>query len=409
MTIAVGAFKSVRIKKETTAGMFAGASGAQELRRVSFDMNVNMANIASNEIKTSQQTSVNRGGALTGGGTLNGELSPGAYVLPMQSAMCRDFATGATTGAQTTISASSSAPHFSRSAGSFITNGFKIGDVISPTGFVATANNGQRLIITALTATAITVVNHYDGSAPTITTEAAGASVTIALAGTGKKTHIPQTGHTDDSYSVEEWHADIAQSLVHMGVKWNGFGVQVDPNNMTTVAFPAMGLGKHQESTSQQFTSPTAPATGDGTTGTSGALVIGGTSVYNTVTGVSFTLDNGMTTASVVGSRYSPSVFIGRKDVTGQFTIFFENLTEYNAFLAETERSLVLVQTVSPSSTAKFVSFVMPRFKITNFNKNDTETGGCIVTCQFVALENVSGGSGTTSEATTLSVQDSDA
>lgn len=405
MTIGSGAFKAVRIKKETTPGVFAGASGAQELRRVSFDMNVVIAAIESNEIRSDQQDAIHRGGAITGSGTLQGELSPGAYVIPLQAAMRRDFTAGATTGSIAVIAASASAPHFHRSAGSFLTDGFKLGDVIAAVGFVATANNGPRWIISALTATDITVID-VDGSAPTITTEAEGASVTLAAV--GKKTYLPRSGHTSDTFSVEEWQDDINQSFMHMGMKFNGFSLNVDPNQITTVSFPALGFGKHQEDTSEQFTAPTAASTGDGTTGTSGCLVIGAAAVQN-VTGLQLTLDGGMTTGSVVGSRYSPDVFPGRLRVSGQFTVYFENTTDRDAFLAETERSLVLVQTVSPAANADFVQICLPRFKVTSWTKNDTETGGTIVTCQFKALVNLAGGSGTTTEATTLSIQDSDA
>lgn len=405
MAIATGAFKAVRIKKETTAGTFAGASGAQELRRVSFDMNVNIAAIESNEIRTDQQDAIHRGGAITGSGTLQGELSPGAYVIPFQAAMRRDFTSGATTGPVAVIAASSSAPHFHRSAGSFFTAGFKIGDVIEATGFVATANNGPRWIITAMDIDDLTVIN-MDGTAATITTEAEGASVTLTAV--GKKNYLPRSGHTNDTYSVEEWQDDINQSFAHMGVKFNGFSMNVDPNQITTVSFPALGFGKHQEDTSEQFTSPTAASTGDGTTGTSGALVIGSGAVTN-VTGLQLTLDGGLSTASVIGSRYSPDVFPGRLRVTGQFTVYFEDTTERDAFLAETERSLVLVQTTSPVDTADFVQICLPRFKVTSWTKNDTETGGTIVTCQIKALVNLAGGAGTSTEATTLSIQDSDA
>lgn len=405
MTIATGAFKSVRIKKETTAGTFAGASGAQELRRVSFDMNVNIASIASNEIRSDQQTAIHRGGAITGSGTLSGELSPAAYAMPMQSALRRDFTAGDSYAA-TTIAAVA-ATGFTDSASQFLVENFKVGDIIDSAGFSGAnvANNGVRYVVTSVAAGTMNVVN-LDGSAATIAADAAGESVTLSVV--GKKTWFPRSSHTDDSYSVEEFHDDVNQSFVHMGVKFNGFAVTVDPNNMTTISFPAIGLGKHQESASEQFTSPTAVTTGDGTTGTSGALVVGSGVVTN-VTGVNFTLDGGMTTVSVVGSRYSPGVFLGRGNVTGQYTALFENTTDRDAFLNETERALVLVQTTSPATNADFVQFCMPRTKLTSWTKDDVETGPCTATCQFVALVNTAGGSGVSSEATTISCQDSDA
>jgi hypothetical protein len=405
VTIATGAFKSVRIKKETTPGTFAGASGAQSMRRNSFDANVNIASITSNEIRTSQQTSTHRGGAITSAGTFLGDLVPGAWSLPIQSALKKDFVAGETYTA-TTIAAVA-ATGFTDSGSQFLVEEFKVGDVITMAGFsgAATAQNGNRYIVTSVVAGTMNVVN-LDGTAATLAADAAGESVTLSVV--GKKSWIPQTAHTDDFYSIEEWHDDVNQSFVFLGCKFNGFAVTVDPNQITTISFPVMGLGQHQESTSEQFTTPTAAATGDAAIGTSGALVIG-SSVVTNVTGLTFTLDIGLTTASVVGSRYSPSVFAGRSGVTGQYTAYFEDDTSRDEFLAETETPLISVQTTGSTTTSDFVSFVMPRHKKTSWTKNDTETGGCIVTVQFIALENVAGGTGINSLATTLSVQDSDA
>jgi hypothetical protein len=407
MTIATGAFKRVAIKKESVPGTFAGASGAQELRRNSFDGNINIVSITSNEIRTDQQTAVHRGGAITSAGTLLGDLIPGAWQIPLQSAMRRDFTAGVSLTA--TDIAAVAATGFTSVAAAFLTTGFKVGDIVSPSGFsggaVAPNGNGNRYIVSSVVAGTMNVLN-MDGSAATLAADAVGESVTIAVV--GRKNLLPRTAHTDEYYSIEEFHDDINQSIAYLGTKMNGFTVTVDPAQITTISFPVMGLGQYSVSTSEQFTTPTAGVAGDAATGTSGALVVGAASVTN-VTGVTFTLDGGLTTAAVVGSRYSPSVFAGRLGVTGQYTVFFEDRAEFDAFVAETEQALILVQTTSPSLSADFVQFCFPRHKITSFTKNDTETGGCIATCQFIALVNTAGGTGISSEATSMSVQDSDA
>ena len=79
------------------------------------------------------------------------------------------------TGVLTVLSASGYV--FSRSAGSFVTDGFAIGDEVMPSGFANSANNA-RALITALSASAMTVDR-------ALTTEAAGASATI-------KAQLPQ-------------------------------------------------------------------------------------------------------------------------------------------------------------------------------------------------------------------------
>ena len=63
-------------------------------------------------------------------------------------------ADGSTTGNQTTLSAT--ATGYVRSAGSFVTNGFAVGDVVTATGFTNAANNGESTV-TAVAALVLTV------------------------------------------------------------------------------------------------------------------------------------------------------------------------------------------------------------------------------------------------------------
>jgi hypothetical protein len=86
-----------------------------------------------------------------------------------------------------------------RSSGSFVTDTFKVGSVISVTGFTDAGNNGL-FIITSMTATILTV-SALAGQTRTI--EAAGDTVTVLEK--GKKTFVPTTSHTDDSFTFEQW------------------------------------------------------------------------------------------------------------------------------------------------------------------------------------------------------------
>lgn len=78
----------------------------------------------------------------------------------------------ATTGTVSNIGASGTV--FTRAAGSFITDGFCIGDEITAAGFATSANNGVAMV-TAISALQLTTDK-------ALTTEAAGASVSIVAA-----------------------------------------------------------------------------------------------------------------------------------------------------------------------------------------------------------------------------------
>ena len=107
--IARGIAKNVAIKKETTWGTPAGASGAKLLRRVTADFNLTKENYESNEINPSFQTIDSRHGVRSVEGSLEAELSPGTYSDFIGSILAKNFAAGgATTGASITIAASGS-------------------------------------------------------------------------------------------------------------------------------------------------------------------------------------------------------------------------------------------------------------------------------------------------------------
>jgi hypothetical protein len=399
---ASGAFTKVRAKKETTFGVFAGASGAQELRRTTCDIDFDADNFTSSEIRTDQQNAINRQGMRKVAGNLNGELSPGSYAPYIGSVLAKDFATGPTKTA-TTIGASDTAPQLTDSGNGFITAGFKVGQVITIAGFATSGNNGGRFILAGVAAGALTLLN-LDGTTPTsIVDEAATASVTISAV--GKISMIPLTGHTLDSYSVERYFSDIGVSSAFLGCRFASMDVNMQPTGLATIALAVMGRDV-QNDDSEQFTSPTAASTSDGLAGVSGALLIDGAAV-GLVTGLQLKADRQMQTAPVVGSKLTPDVWAGRYQVSGQFTAFFEDGTYRDAFKDETELGIVAVLTTGPEADADFVTFVMPRIKLNGAKVDDKESGGLIVTCPFTALLNTGGGTGTSSDKTTLSCQDS--
>jgi small-conductance mechanosensitive channel len=68
------------------------------------------------------------------------ELSGAAYADFIAAAVRKDFAAGGTTGSSTGLASTATA--VTRASGSFVTDGFKVGDVVNITGFVAAGNNG---------------------------------------------------------------------------------------------------------------------------------------------------------------------------------------------------------------------------------------------------------------------------
>lgn len=403
MVQATGIFKQVAIKRETAFGTIPSAASAQLLRRVKSEINLSKDTYTSNEIRTDFQVADMRHGVRRVKGSISGELSPKTYSDQL-SAMCkRDFA-AVTPIASASITIAGAGPSYTvtRAAGSFLTDGVKIGDVVRlSVGTFNAANINKNLWVTAVTALALTVLV-LNGSALVAEGPIASSTVTVF----GKKTFIPTTGHTDVSYSIEHWFSDVAQSEVFSGVKFDKASIQLPPTGMATISLDVQGQNVTTAQT-RYFTSPTAvPSTGV-VAAVNGLLTVNG-SQQTTVTGLSLSLDPGFSGDPVVGANVVPNLFAGPISVTGQFTGYFTDAVLRDLFLNETESSLAVVLSTDNTAAADFIGFTLSRIKLTDAAKSDG-TGGVVQTFPFTALINNNGGAGTANEQTTLSIQDSQA
>jgi hypothetical protein len=405
MPLAQGVSKVVAYKKEGTWGTAAaGGAGAKAMRRVTAAFNLSKETYQSEELRTDYQISDMRHGVRSAEGSLNGELSAGSYADFMAAVLTRDFTAGVTavhagTGNLTVGAAVASVYPITRVTGSWIADGFRIGDVIrvsAGTGLNADVLN-KNLLIVALTATVASVVV-VNGS--TITPSSSSAATAIAVV--GKKTWVPQTGHTNDSFTVEEWFANIAQSEVYTGVKVNTLGISLPATGMATVDVGFMGKDLALSQTTQYFTAPTQ-STGGVFAGVNGVVIFNGAPVA-VITDASINVNRNLSNATVLGSNSIAEVFTGRAAVDGSLSVYFENATARNAFRDETEVSLIFTLTASNSATADVISITLPRVKLNSFTRDDTETA-ITASMDFQALLNASNATG--GEVTTITIQDS--
>lgn len=403
MAIASGVAKRVAFKKESTWGTAAGTSGGQYLRRVTSSLDLRKETYQSSEIRRDYQVSDMRHGVRSVDGSINGELSAGTWQKFLAAALRRDFGTAITSTALTNVTAAATAPQFVRAAGSFLTDGFKVGMVIRWTGWATTGttNNSRNFLITALTATNMTGV-FLDGTTPGA--KASGDSVTALEV--GKHTYAPASSHTDDSFSIEHWYSDIAQSELFTGCKLQSLGFQLPPTGIATVE--GQFLGKDvTTATAEYYASVTAETTTGVLAAVNGALYLQGSAVA-LLTGLNFTINGNMSGVPVVGSNSYADINEGRIVVEGQITALFQDATIRDYFINETEVALTAVLTSANSATADFVAFTMPRIKVGGAAKDDGEKG-LVQTLPFTALYLGTGGTGTANEATTLMIQDSQA
>lgn len=403
MTIATGVAKQVRWKKESAWGTAPGASGATILRRVTSDLNLTKDSYESNEIRTDYQVADFRHGVRRVSGSIRGELSPGTYEAFIAAALRKAWAaTSSITGLSITIAASGSYYTLTRGAGDWLAGNIKIGDVVRLTaGSFDSANLNKNLGVLNATTTVLTVTP-LNGS--TLTAEGPIASATLSVP--GKRVWTPTSGHLDESFAVEHWYSDVAQSELFLGCKVASMGFGLPATGLST--FDMSFLGKDvTTATSAYYTSPTSANANGLLAAVNGKLRFGNVTVAN-ITGLTMNYEGGMSGDPVVGSNTLPDIFEGRVRVTGQMTAFFEDATYRDAFLNETEATLTAWLASDNTAASKFIGLTVPRIKVNGSSKDDGEKG-LVQTIPFMALYNSAGGASTASEQTTLVVQDSDA
>ncbi|GCL61491.1 phage tail tube protein [Pseudaquabacterium pictum] len=401
MPQASGVFKQLARKRETTYGTAAGASGAKLLRRVTSDVSLTKQTYQSNEIRPDQQVADFRHGVRSVEGTLSGELSPGTYADEISAVLRRDFTAGATASSLSlTIAGSGPTYTITRAAGDWLADGFKRGKVVRLSGGgLNVANTAKNLLIQSMTATVLTV-RVLNGSALAAEGPIASSTCTVV----GKDTFAPTTGHTNVSYSLEHWFADVTQNELFTGVQPTKVDIGLPPTGMATISIPVVGQNV-TTATSRYFTSPSAASTTGICAAVNGVVLLGGVAVA-LLTGLSISIDSPRSGDPVVGSNTIPTRFPGRITASGQATAYFEDATLRDAFINETEVELIVVLTSDNSAASDFVGITLPRVKLGGASKSDGEQG-IVQTLPFTALLPLTGGSGVANELSTVVVQDS--
>lgn len=381
--IATGAGKRLRYGEETAGAPPAAGSG-KTLRRVSSNFKLDRAVIQSKEVRTDKQRAASRFGSKSVTGTLSGELSCGSYGDFLAAALRGDWAVGATTGSLTTISSNAGTKVLTRTGGSFVTDGFKLGDYIEGTGAIVCSGT-----LTSVAATTMTV----DGTVPTV---AAGSATTITVV--GKKAMVPATGHTSKTFYVEEFYEEIARYRKITGLVVDGFSLDIQPDNLATISFKMVGKDLTPDS-AQYFTAATAALTTPPLASAASAIYIDGVAP-GVITSLKMDVSVGAKPGKVVGANVAPAVFVNTVDISGSIGMFFSDDSFLTKSVAETPISLWIRL---DDGTGESITLKLLEVKLGNVDTTDVEDG-LVVTADL--LPNKYTGASTVTEASTIVLQD---
>ena len=421
MTIANMINKQVVIAAQEAKGTIAAeaAASAQYMRFKTFAQDQTNESYMSDEMRPDRQVGGVFIGPQDGNGSCSGELTPGTFEAFEAAVLRKVFVAGVSDAANETLVSGDvvgAAATFTRSdaEGDWLDDGFKVGDVVQMTGWVvtttdATANNDHNFLITALSATVMTVLA-IDGEAIIAKDESAEVTTTVQ----GQKCWTPASGHTEDWFTIEHYYSDVDLSEVFWDCKPINMSVSAPATGIPTVDFNILGLQMIPEGTaaSPYFTDEGVPLAITGTdavhTGKAVIVIQGVNQVF--CTGVDFEINgNAEVGSAVMGSNVKSGIYDKRLEVKGTFKALYQDDIISALYRAGTKISLSIVLPVSDAPDSAFIAITIPSAKVTSGAKEgDNEISHSF---GFTAEFNSDGDDGVTctkdSLATTLSLQDS--
>lgn len=403
MAVAQGLYKILAYKKQTALGTPAIGAGGQLLRRETATFDKSKSQIASNEIVSHQQYTGDTYGVGQTQGQLNGLLSAGSYAALLTS-LLRGTAVAGVAIATLSITIAGAGPTYTltRATGSYLTDGYKLGDVVQLTAGAFTGNAlNINLVITQLTATVATVVVPNN-----VVLAAQGPIASSTLTVINKKVVVPSTGQANDYYTIEEWFADIARSRLYTDTQVASADIKIPANGNCTAQLNFLGLAR-QENATQQLTAPSAASTSTIISAENAEIIIAGTQTL-VGTSIDIKIDGQLKAGDpVLGSKAISDVIKGDIKVTGTVAVLKQDESLSSFFENETGITIIVVLFADTSNSSAFVSFVIPLAKLF---KDATDDGKkqIVNTFDFVAQFNgAAGGAGTSTDTGILTLQDS--
>jgi len=366
---------------ETVYGETPATPPFKVIRHTGMTLGVQRGSLQSEELRKDRQISDFRLGAISVAGDISTELSFASF---------DDFLEGVTMGTWTpkatktasTISAASSDSSFSDSGNGFVTAGFQVGDIVKTSSFTNAANNGT-FRVASVAAGKITVTDPDEG-AVVLVIEAAGTPRTVATTET-----VLKAGTTRRSFSVLRQYTDIDPTgegcpfHLFKGIEFNTLALSVNPTAIVTAVFGVLG----REGVTPANTAPEGSTFGTALATTPLDAFTGelksGSSVVGTVTEFSISLENGLEARNVVGSKLTLKPSVGRSNLTGSATVYFEDASFVKKFINEEDSSLSIEL---PDGAGNSYIVSIPRFKFTGGQPDVSGQGSITLSMPFQAI-----------------------
>jgi len=379
MALQTGKNILVAYKAETTFNTPpAVVTGANQFRpNAGSGLKLARATIKPGEIRSDGKTPMGRLGSKSVTGSYPADISVGTFdpllEAVMRSTWVAATAVTAATAGLTSIKTATGPNTITATAGSWITAGVKVGDVVRLTASSTAGNNNKNLRVTGVTALVLTVAETL------VVNATADATFSLQIA----KKLIQGTTPVRRSFTFEEYDADIDQSEQATGVRVSSLKLSGQPDGMAVVEFGLVGadLVPLATSASPFYTAPVL-STSIGLTFVDAVIRLNGVDVA-TPTAFDLTLD--MTAKGQPGLYIvTPDVFENNAELSGSISLLRADLSNLTNFTSETEFELHLLLTAPGVEPKDFISIFIPRVKLTGVDKTIGSDGAMVTALPFM-------------------------
>lgn len=353
-------------------------TGAKQLRiNPSPGLSTKRTTIQSPEVRSDGLSSMGRLGQRMADGSYNVPLTVGGLDDILEAIMRSTWVAAAAINVATLTSVTFTSSTIVAAAGSWITAGVRVGDVLrcNVTGTPA-ANNNVNVRVKAVTASTITVQGTpftVDGTARTAGT------VTILKKLKNGATPVKR------SFYIEEYNQDIDVSEVFGGCKFIQLKVSGTPDGSATAEVQILGAsGAVLASAASPFYSSPSLTSGINLVFADATVSFGGTDVV-TCTAFEFTYTIAAKTEGVIGATTTPDVYDNDAKLSGSLSFIRQDLANVTTFLNETEVELHILLVEPESEPKDCVAFYIPRVKLTGADAPLGNDGAMIETLPFTS------------------------
>lgn len=345
MTIQTGAATALVFGREAAFGAKPAPSAGTLLRRIASTLGMTRPGQRSNEIRGDGQSAGFRPGNRRVEGEIRVELAAGGADELLAAALRGTWAAGVATSVAVTADAAER--RFVRTAGSWIADGFRVGDVVRWSG-LSPGNDGRNLRIVALSAAAMTVAEAVEEAAATASCSVAGRKLVM--------------GGERPSFTVEHAYGEAGFSQLFTGCRVGGLDLSLAPGRLAELTLPLVGRDMEVVDGPAYFAAPAPPPRTPPLAAVDAALRVDGREV-GVATALELSVDLDLAADAVVGAEAVPEVCYGRSTAGGSLTVFVEDAGLLQSFVSGGDSSLHLL--LAPKGGSGFVSVHLPRVVFT--------------------------------------------